>query len=219
MGITLKIYAENFQGDRWHAEPVKLYIEEIRGYLTGESWLEPEPIYADRNDNLSEILGVRQPFNDLTQIATQPRGFPQDISDELIDYFARSYLHDWWQEPQDWQLLRQRARRLLFSQSWLLLGELLGFDWQGHYQRHYGEVKQEYAPLFGDGQQPFPMGFLDGVTRVFSGRHPCQPGHVRVSWIETYAYKVGDRFMNEVLPRLQSFGAPDEVRIVYWLVA
>jgi hypothetical protein len=219
MGISIAIYAEKFNGKQWQAEPVEFYVEEIFGHQTGESWLEPQSIYYDRNDQLSEILGMRQPFNDLVQIVTQPRGFPEDISKELIDHFARTWLPDWWKKPQDWLLLRQRARNLNFSQTWFLLTELLSFDWYGQQQQHYGEVKLEDVSRFGDGQQHFPADFTGEVWKkeFFRLVGQPQPGYAQVSWIETYAEKVGSRFMSQVLPLLQTYGAPDNVRIVLWL--
>lgn len=219
MGINIAVYAEKFNGSRWVAEPVEFYLEQLCGHQTGESWLEPQAIYYDRNDHLAEILGMRQPFNDLTQIVSQPRGFPEDISEELIDHFARMWLQDWWKKPQDWLLLRQRAKNLNFSQTWFLLGELLDFDWQGTQEKRYGQVQSQYVGLFGDGQQRFPTNYRAGVYENLpyqSTRSP-QPGYVRVSWLETYAEKVGSRFMNQVLPLLQTYGTPNNVRIVLWL--
>ncbi|MBW4553400.1 MAG: hypothetical protein KME35_20145 [Aphanocapsa sp. GSE-SYN-MK-11-07L] len=219
MGINIAVYAEKFNGNEWFAEPTQLYVEELFDHQTGESWLEPQAIYYDRNDQLSEILGMRQPFNDLTQIVSQARGFPEDISGELIDHFARTWLQDWWKEPQDWLLLRQQARNLNFDQTWFLLSELLSFDWYGQQQQHYGEVKAEDASRFGDGQQHFPADLTGGVwkNQSFRPTGQPQPGYAQVSWIETYAEKVGSRFMNQVLPLLQTYGTPNNVRIVLWL--
>lgn len=220
MSISIAIYAEKFNGKQWQAEPVELYVEEYFGYQTGASWLEPQPIYYDRNDQLSEISGMRQPLNDLTQIVSQPRGFPEDISEQLIDHFARTWLQDWWKQPQDWSLIRQQARSLNFEQTWFLLSQLLSFDWYGQQQKRYGEVEAEYADQFGDGEQRFPADFTNEVWNNQSYRlvgQPLQPGYVQVSWLETYADKVGSRFMNYVLPYLQTLGAPEHVRIVCWL--
>ncbi len=218
MSISIAIYAEKFNGSGWLAEPVELYVEEYFGYQTGESWLEPQTIYYDRNDQLSEILGMRQPLNDLTQIVDQPRGFPEDISEQLIDHFARTWLQDWWKQPQDWSLIRQQARSLNFDQTWFLLSELLSFDWYGQQQKRYGEVEAEYANLFGNAEQRFPADFTSGVLNNQSYTLVGQPhpGYAQVSWVETYADKVGSRFMHQVLPLLQSYGAPEHVRIVCW---
>ncbi|HEY9619762.1 MAG TPA: hypothetical protein V6C78_05305 [Crinalium sp.] len=181
MSITLKLYAETFNGDRWHAKPAELYVEDIRGHLTGDSWIEPRSIYSARDDSLSEILGLYVSCWELPQITPQPRGFPDDISDELIDHFVRRHLPDWWKAPQDWVLLRQRARRLNFSQSWLLLSELLNFDWRNHQPRESGDAQR--------------------------------------TGIELQATPVRYEFFNDVLPFLQTLGAPDRVRIVCWRVA
>jgi hypothetical protein len=218
MSMELTIYAEVFDGAHWHAEPTEHVIEEMMGHLSGETWLEPQPLWYGRNDNLAEILGMRPAFRDLIQITPRPRGFPTDISNELLDHVARSHLPDWWQTPQDWVRLRQRAMQLQHGQSWFLLSELLSFDWHGHQQRHHGTVASADAALFGAGNQPFPTHVSVAVGDVDRAFAPCQPGYTWVSWVESYADKAGHSFMHTILTGLQALGPPDQVRVVCWLV-
>jgi hypothetical protein len=142
----------------------------------------------NRNYEFFAILAnVKNPIRSTTpfEFVTLPRGFPDDMSEELRNDGLLPYGHD---------------------PGWVTLRELLDVDWDGKSILRTGIVDPSCVHLFGDGMQKLPKGVY-GVAN--SGPGP------RVTWIDTYKEAVGAEFLERLLSTLSQLGAPDDVRIVF----
>ena len=79
-----------------------------------------------------------------------------------------------------------------------------------------------HAALFDD-DQPFPPGVPQGawswesIGSPSSERIPFSPGQVPVAWVQTQARTANaEDFLDTVLPKLRSYGTPENVRVVFW---
>lgn len=188
MGTDISMYAEKIDpgGTQLLREPTDNQTAQF-----------PEIYYGSRNYELFAILAdVRNPTgrtadNRSFETIVSPRGLPADLSAELRDY------------TKDGDIC---------SPSWLLLSEILQFDWYGKVMCHEAMVDACVAHLFEEGK-PFPFDrwpldietsyaiyMLDGVT---------------VRWTETYANSATKHFM-EFLERLKQQGEPSQIRLVFW---
>ncbi len=97
--------------------------------------------------------------------------------------------------------------------SWVLLEELLQFDWHGKRIWRRAKVDSKVAHFFvREGPDAFAEGWPPGVPYDIWERGPG----TEVRWIETYAEAVGPRFFEVVLPGLSAYGPACDVRAVFW---
>jgi hypothetical protein len=182
--------AETLQENRlWDAEHPEL-----------ETRLEPQFITTTRNRALFAILAnvskpmlAERPFHYISL----PRGIPEDTSQE-----ARDYYNHW--------------KGDVFSASWILLAELLAFDWTQIIRRQ-AMVEKSIAALFTPEPQSFPYDQWPDDIPISYGEYIS--GGVTVYWRETYRDAVGPELFKDIIPKLQSYGQADEVRIVFWFDA
>jgi hypothetical protein len=225
MGINIEIHAERYEKGSWNA--VLTGIEDISyGGRVIDAWLESKSLFVNRHRNLSKILGAIRPICD---VKAGRRGFPPDISNEVLRALPiRPDENDCFRT----ELLDQSIN---FSPSWLLLEELMEFDWTSKMMLWHGKVEAKYAHLFDDGQQLFPnecpMEALIQLSKDkdrqpfwgFRKKQMFQPEYITVSWIEPYD---GDDYdekiqpiVKSLIPKLKAFGDSKRVRIIYWLLA
>ena len=202
MGIDIEAFAEVFDGERWVVgEPLVEYEYYGPEDEPPVSRLRPRGLYESRNRALFAILAdaVRWAHSEQPYEPIAPcRGLPGDVSPEVLD-FERS-----WHEDN-------------FGHSWLGLEELIRFDWKGRIIQKTAMVDPEAAPLFEGNPLGFPYhGWPEG--RQISYAEASRSG-VRVRWRETYEESAGRFFLEGVLTKLQSFGPPGSVRIVFWFNA
>jgi hypothetical protein len=158
---------------------------------------KPRKIYDTRNSALFAILsGI---FNtaysaEEYQPISVPKGLPDDVSQEVKIW------SDWFGEGG-------------FGHSWLLLQELLEFDWHQTIKKQ-AMVSKKVAPLFEGGNNRFPFSQWPADEPISYSR--CSRDGVTVNWIETYAESAGSEFLETTIDRLKSFGSPTDVRIVFW---
>ena len=98
------------------------------------------------------------------------RGIPLDASPRMLES----------QRLQPWR-----------NASWLLVRELLDFDWHGR------RVTHVY-----DAERSIPPGYL---------APPAPDG----TWTETYAEFVGTEVMDFLLPQFKSLGEPEQMRVIF----
>jgi len=199
MGTDIRIYAEVRKQGQWQlAEPPEKNRFWAEGCLDqGGEWA-PKELYSVRTYELFAILAnVCNPMRAVTPFdyISKPRGLPQDISEELLDWYT------------SWDGTAVAA-------SWLLLNELLAFDWHGKQILRRGMVASEAAHLFPPGRRGFPFTeWPKGLPIAVSNQ--SRDG-IEVRWIESYAEAVGDEFMIQTMDALHTYGNPEDVRVVLW---
>ena len=202
MGTDIQIYAEVRKAGKWElAEPLEKIELWSDGFEMGIEW-KPRELYSIRCRALFAILAnVSNPMHAVRpfEFISEPRGIPGDLSKELIDWYSR------WKDD-------------AFAGSWLLLEELLAFDWNGKRNQRRGLVDKTVAHLFkpGGGFPPhteWPGGTIGIANQGFS------PDLAEVTWIDTYAEAAGPEFMVHAMNKLRSYGPGRDVRIVFWFDA
>jgi hypothetical protein len=94
--------------------------------------------------------------------------------------------------------------------SWLLLSEVLEFDWYGLTIRRRATVPRPLTRYFLP-NQPWPSNVPDDY--IWNDTR----GGVPVTWTATYAEVAGPEFLNDVVGTLRKqFADPECVRLVYW---
>ena len=205
MGTDIYLYAEIKRKGSWHllleSEENSRYHPE--GKLNAQL-LKPVELYASRNYDLFSILAdVRNPNgktldNQKFEVISPPRGLPEDLSPELRDLLK------------EWEF--ENGEDGGFSgPSWLLLSEVLQFDWHGKVMHYEAMVDARAAHLF-DENEPFPF-------RQWPKDIPISYGviikdGVIVRWTDTYANAVGTDFF-EMLENLKKYGDPSQIRLVF----
>lgn len=217
------------KGDKERAE---MYHNKIDAILTGigkEQYLDEWEqqfytptckenwIYSGRNYNLFAILAnVRNGYGFAGietgtgfNIIADPRGLPEDASEEVKEKFDATYLHDI---------------------SHISLRELLDFDWNQK-SLLYGYVTEEVFDEWLQGDPPSSYsGDVSGSTlckisneemeEILLGTFPKEPGksyYTRVAWGESYGDVAGN-FYIESIPTLQELSKDpgyEDVRIVF----
>ena len=217
MGTDIACFAEVRDGGAWRlAEPLApnpYWFEDLADedfppdgeVPDDELRMAPQRLFETRNYDLFAILAnVRNPMRAVEpfRIISKPRGFPEDACPEMRSYYeVHKYdAHD---------------------ASWLTLAEIVEFDWNQRINRR-GVVDKRAAHLFKPGQVGFPYdkwpaGLTISVSdfRGIDGLKIRSRG-VEVEWIETYKEAVGPEVFEEIIPTLNSYGAPDAVRIAFW---
>lgn len=206
MGTDIYLYAEIKKNHGWHLlgeleENPEYYPEE----KPNAQLLKPVELYDSRNYDLFGILAdVRNPNgrtldNQKFEVISPARGLPDDLSPEI---------HDW---LTDWEWGNDEESDIS-SPSWLLLSEILQFDWHGKVMRYEAMVDARVAHLFEE-DKPFPYSqWPEDIQMSYSQYH--RDG-VTVRWASTYAESVGKDFM-DLLNVLSQHGQPSQIRLVFW---
>lgn len=201
MGTDITCFAEMRVNGVWKlAEP----LQENRLWDAGcpelGPPLEPQFITTARNRalfailaNVSNPMWTERPFHSISL----PRDIPDDASPETKDYYNH------WKND-------------VFSASWILLAELLAFDWTQIIRRR-AMVEKSVAPLFTPEPQSFPFDQWPDDVPISYAEYKF--GGVTVYWRETYRNAVGPELFNDIIPELQSYGQADDVRIIFWFDA
>lgn len=212
MGTDIYTAAERRRktGGWERAEPMvpnPILHDEVYARLSQErGWFDPEfvreSIYDSRNRHLYHALavGVCAGPVSLVEPIAKPRGLPDDVTDEV----------------------REDNHPDAYGHSWLLVSEIEEYDWDQ-------QVIQTAAPCVA--VEPWaprnpPPGYPNGV------RLPEGPGWEPVgerltskygAVVQCFARPAGrtyreacEHFLTVSLPRLQSYGPSDEVRLVLW---
>jgi hypothetical protein len=198
MGCDIAMYAEVCRGGRWSlAEALERNPAFDPEHPQEEPEWRPRETFGDRNYSLFAIRAdvchptwSAEPFESIAS----PRGLPPNLSEPLRVWHAQNDGDTW-------------------SESWLLLKEILGFDWHAKTIRRQAKVDPRVAHLFCPDQKGFP--YEQRPAGIGVGYWEAGPG-VQVTWEETYAEAVGCSFFNQVIPRLKAFGSPAQVRVVFW---
>jgi hypothetical protein len=199
MGTDISMYAERRERDGWHlCEPLLPNRFHDPSDPESEPALMPQAVYDTRNSSLFAILaGVRNLIFSETRYQTiaPPRGLPSDLSPELAPWAA--YFDSG-----------------AFGHSWYLLAELQAFPWSKLTIKKRAMVSPAVAPLFAGGEGPFPYDRWPADEEVRFAEWSRDGVHV--TWVETYAQSAGTEFLDGVLQRLATYGAPEDVRVVFW---
>jgi hypothetical protein len=190
MGSNISMYAEIERNGTWHL------LTEVDENATSQ---ECEIYYCRQNHRLFAILAdIRNPpiwgtVDDKPfDFIALTRGFPKDLSPKLRDLTMGEYGY-------------------VCSPGWLLLAEVLEFDWYGKVMIHQDVVDPALVDLFKD-DLPFPFDKCpQDIPTIYD--HYNGDG-VIVRWTETYAESAED-FMG-FLDMLKQYGDPSKIRLVFW---
>lgn len=200
MGTDIYMCAEVKRNGAWHLivnleENIEYYPEDD----PNAQHHEPLELCINRNYNLFGILAdVRNP-NGITlngqkfDVIAPPRGLPEDLSPEILDS-----LKDWQDE--------------MSSINWLLLSEILQFDWYGKVMHYEAMVDARVAHLFEE-SKPFP--FDRWPEDIQMGYSAYMRDGVTVRWADTYAASIGTDVL-ELFNGLKQYGEPSTIRLVFW---
>lgn len=211
MGTDIYLYAEIKKDGAWH---LLGELKENREYYPEDNPnsqpLNPVELYNGRNYDLFSILAdVRNPNgktldNKPFDVIAPPRGLPEDLSAEI-----RNWLKNWEYEDDDESGVGSSG---VGSPSWLLLSEVLQFDWDGKVMHYEAMVDARVARLFEE-SKPFP--YSKWPKEIPISYSTYQRDGVIVRWTDTYADSVGKDFM-ELLNTLKQHGEPSQIRLVFW---
>jgi hypothetical protein len=231
MGTETAMFAERREGNRW--VPADPPVAVRRGWDDEDSW-QPKNVYTrcGRNRELANALADGERTGDLADLTYtipplpgHPRGLPTDASSLVLDYAL--YLNG-----------------MIYRAGWMTVRELLELPWDAPYTYRAAYVPKEFAGLF-DGisfpaewpedRELYEAVFIDEETaarrsreydgdliaREWNGRRirlaQVGPVYARVRWADrTLAQIAGKCVMNELLPLFQSYGDPDDHRVIYW---
>jgi hypothetical protein len=234
MGVDLAMHVERREGGVWVLADPAIWYEDEHYDEIEDAWWGPTEIYdhrCGRSRALMSLLGDGNLFGQGTldlaghspALPGHPRGLPPDLSPPLRAH-------------------AQRRSDMAHWYSWALVRELLEIDWSAPYTYHHAYVRREHAHLF-DGIR-LPQGWPaerelfeavqvsdeaalrrpEGVAfaEPWNGRELRweQVGreYVRVRWMATsFAEQAGECFVTEILPLLESYGDPNQHRVVYWV--
>jgi hypothetical protein len=219
MGCDIHLKAEVYDGERWRPAKMPMVVNPYAKY-EGEPAKREESIYRDRNyDTFAILANVRNGYGfagcdtgDEFNFISEPRGLPNDLSMEF-----KGMADDW-----------------IFgdhSFSWLLLSEILAFDWtQKIKQRGVVNARQykswtEYGKRYGEGPESYCGGVSGSSTKTITneemdaalveGDEDFLKGlYTQVEWEEDYA-QAAKGFWWKAIPRLLRLGPPEKVRIVF----
>jgi hypothetical protein len=185
MSTDISMYVEVERNATWHllTEPKETSLH------------EPKEIYfSEQNYDLFAILAdVRNPTgrtvdHQLFDVIAPWRGLPNDLSVELRNYFAGET-----------------------NASWLLLSEVLRFDWHGKVIKYEAMVDARVAHLFEE-SKPFPA--QDQWPQDIPTSYATWDSDgVTVRWTDTYA--VAANTFLAFLETLKPYGEPSKIRLVF----
>jgi hypothetical protein len=190
MGTDISMYVEIERNGTWQI------LTEVDENSTSEG---SEIYYGRQNYRLFAILvDMRNPptwgtvNHQAFDFISKTRGLPKDLSLKL---------RDWTMDVDgDWKVL---------SPGWLLLSEVLEFDWYGKVMTHQDLVNPALAHLFEE-SKPFPY---DKWPKDVSMNYWNSEDWVIARWTETYAESAED-FMR-FLDMLKQYGEPSKLRLVF----
>lgn len=224
MGTDIHMYAEVREpGGPWR-KVGKVFqssmYDKTDNYFSAERFLHTDQPYDGRNYNLFAILASVRNGSGFAGVTTsggfnpisEPRGLPDDLSDELK---AEPDLDDESDDPQVW--LGDH------SFSWLTLREMLDFDWSQQVRlcgviswEQYREYRKGTRPengwcgaISGGGNYTIEQAEAELLTEP-----PPPKCNVRVWWKETYRESVGPCWF-EAMDSLAKLGEAENVRIVF----
>ena len=201
---------------------IHLYVEHK---LDGKWAPVSGEFYDQRNYSLFAILANVRNGADFKPI-TKYRGLPSDVSKVVL------------QKSESWDLDAH-------NHNWLLLSELLSYDWTQtvrrtgvvsaleydkwcKYDRQHGEAPDQFCGVV-FGSDVVMISEEDMEKRLADKTLPDKWNNARrdaiatnlhgvychVTWTEPY-YQCCRSFWSDTIPRLLRLGSPDDVRIVFW---
>lgn len=194
MGSDIRMFVEKRNQGKW---------ESINGQFSNETMdiSYGDEFYFERNYELFAILaGVRNgegvdgpgSGHKFNQIST-PKGLPNDISHYVKFQYEKQAVDEF----------------STHDCSWLLLKELLEFDWT-QIAKVQAYVSSQVADDF------YKSGLIpNSIDCKHKSNRVIKLGYPRIEWTSTYAERAG-MFFDEVIPKLSSLGQPEEIRIVFW---
>jgi len=223
-GVWRKINPPEEAQDPWLKEQASKATESDNYYAQAaeETW------YDDRSYKCFSILAnVRNGYGaagvdtgDTFIPISEPRGFPEDLGPDLIKDIEQYEDGEkgWW--PGD------------HSFSWLLVSELLAYDWQRKIKNRGVMKFEQFLERVKNNDTSWPEAYSGGIfghnivtiTRAEALKRLQGSGlavevgvelYVQEEWESTYAEAAG-RFYSEVLPALAKIDPdPSNVRIVF----
>ncbi len=201
MGADIYLYSEIERDGVWHFEGET----EANPYFGWEETptapaRKPVELYGGRDYNLFDIFGglqrssLRTLAGQLYEMIGGRRGLPLDLSPELRRW------HQQWDDDNH------------YGENWLLLSEILAFDWHGKTMRFEAMVDARVAPLFEE-NQPFPRDKWPSDVRV--GYAAFLRDGVKVRWADSYTASV-DPSIFALFEKLKALGDPAQTRLVFW---
>lgn len=197
---------------RWDETSWWDFILEHPSVALDEPVVEYEPVYQGGHRALMDVLvyGVRSRVAPdgadhyfLHPIAEE-RGIPDDATEATR---AELRVSDW--DPRD-----------LPTASWLLLGEILTYDWDQPHIEVQGFAKHPVPDKAPHRVVPEGEGWVQ-----FGGPWLVRPGVVREvpEGYQVYTYyrttklcrEIAAPFLEHVVPKLKAWGDPDEVRVIF----
>lgn len=174
------------------------------------------PLYIHRNYNLFAILAnVRNGrgfAGCLTGMGFNPISEPRDLPNDVTEYVKSE---------------SDKYNGDGHSHSWLLLSELLNYDYE-QTTTLFGFFSEEQYIAQKDGVKNSYCGGVDGgrvekvcsdlMDKIISGevqRDPEKHYYVQLAWKETYQESIGKQWF-DTLEYMKSLGNPDDVRLVFW---
>lgn len=201
MGTDIHLHAEIRTEDSWNLigemeKNVEFFPDE------NAPEFKPTDLYRVRDYNLFDILGGLQRSTLRTlngqefETIAPRRGLPADLCPQIRQW------HEQWNDDEYGS----------FGESWLLLSEILAFDWEGKKMRFEATVDARVAHLFRE-NQPFPKAHWPPDIPVGYGAY-LRDG-VKVRWTNSYAASVDPNFF-QMLKSLKSLGKPSYIRLIFW---
>lgn len=197
MGTDIHLYAEVYMHEKWEPVPKP----EANSWSKGKA-VPVEVTEIGRPYKLFAALAgvcqddLRRTMDAVIKPISEPRGFPEDMNGLYKKHFI------------------EFAIGCCFGHSWLLVQEIIDYDWDSQYVKQRAYVKNQYAHLF-QSDSAFPIEFPKEETLYFVlPNWKQEPGTTEVSWLTSYREYVG--CSEEFVEALIELGSPNEVRIVFW---
>lgn len=222
MGCDIHAYIEVKENEEWkHYDWRNQFID--GKYSDGSpsydySKMMDYPLYIGRNYDLFAILANVRNGRGFAGILTgtgfkpidMPRGLPQDVCKEVQE------ISDGWDVDGH-------------SHSWLLLKELIEYDYDNQFTTQYAVVnKKEYQTFKQNGKPDYYSGDVSGsrvikvsnaeMEQIISGQLGQEEGkeyYTQITWNESYKESVGNHWF-EVLKEMKKLGSPENVRLVFF---
>lgn len=230
MGTDIHFYVERRENGQWvscdtwepdeYADDPKPLTVPYKKHFYGNRNYDVFAIFADvRNGTGFAGVDTGDGFN----IISPPRGLPDDMSPELT----------------------KEAESCDHTPSWLLVSEIMAFDWtQVTTQRGWVSAQEYYNwRSYSKGEGKAPREYSGGISgariehvsveemeklivaieqldkdwhvRAAKVKSMLADHYCQVSW-ETPYYREASDFLSETLPRLWRLGKPEDVRCVFW---
>lgn len=196
MGTDIYLFAELHDEGNWRPVPDPVQNE----YTDDDGLVLAEALDLGRPYGLFSVLSGRsiglRSTNVQIPAISEPRGFPEDMNRIYRKYFARVYDMD------DGD----------YGASWLMLEELIDFDWDQKVDR-FAYVEKKYAKLFHK-NEPFPA-YFPKEQKLYHGIFHSPPETTeKVHWCVSVAEYVGCH--QGLIQALERLGPKERVRMIYW---